>query len=70
MAQTDLRIDGARCAGCMRAIAEALGSLPGVSKTEIGESPARIRVEHDERTAARATLITAIEQEGYAAVPL
>ena len=61
----ELHVTGMTCQHCVRAVREALGAVPGVTRViEVDLDGARARVEGDADPAA---LIAAIKDAGYTA---
>lgn len=63
----NLVVEGMSCAHCVRAVREALLSVPGVSKAEVDLEAGRARVEGEPVDIDR--LVQAVEDEGYRAKP-
>ncbi len=63
MERVELVIEGMGCEGCVQAVREALGKLPGVRRVEVDLAAGRARVEQ-EGVAAEA-LRAAVERAGY-----
>jgi copper chaperone len=62
---TKLKIDGMSCEHCVRAVSGALGEVPGVDNVvEVSLDRGEAIVEGDAETAS---LIAAVEEEGYRA---
>jgi copper chaperone len=63
---TELKIEGMSCGHCVRAVKQALESVPGVQTAEVTLTPGGARVSHD-GTATVAAMVAAVDEEGYAA---
>ena len=63
---TRLNVTGMTCGHCVAAVTNALESLPGVTAVEVKLDTGEARVWGD---ADLATLIAAIQEEGYEAAP-
>lgn len=59
---TALKVTGMSCQHCVRAVHEALQSVPGVTEVQVDLADATARVEGE---AALADLIHAIREAGY-----
>ncbi|MDX1747333.1 MAG: copper ion binding protein, partial [Halobacteriales archaeon] len=70
MSQRRVRIDiqGMSCANCSQTIADAVGSLDGVSETNINFATDEGSVEYDPETVSLSTIYAAIEDAGYTPV--
>ena len=58
----DLAVDGMTCEHCVRAVTEAVSTLPGVSGVVVDLQAGRVRVDGDPDAG---TVKDAIEAEGY-----
>jgi len=65
-----LRIDGLHCANCVRAVERALLALPGVARADVDLPSGLARIVPRNGRVPLESLIAAVEQAGYAAVPL
>ncbi len=63
---TELKIEGMTCGHCRKAVQEALEGVPGTSNVQVDLEAGRAQVGG---TADAATLIAAVEAEGYRASP-
>lgn len=63
---TELQIEGMTCDHCQHAVKSALEGVNGVRTAEVNLSTGRAKVEGDADTA---TLLAAVEDEGYRAQP-
>ena len=61
-------IQGMSCANCSRSIADAVGSLDGVSETNINYATDEGSVEYDPEVVSLGEIYDAIEDAGYAPV--
>ncbi len=68
MANTTLRIDGMRCAGCVSAVEKQLKAVPGVSDAAVNLATGKAAVTHE--AIAPDALVKAVESAGYHAEPL
>jgi copper chaperone len=67
MTTTNLRVTGMSCGHCVRAVAEALEGLEGVTKAKVTLEGGRAEVEHDAERAPASALVAAVREEGYEA---
>jgi P-type Cu+ transporter len=65
MANTTLRIDGMRCAGCVSAVEKQLKAVPGVSDAAVNLATGKAAVTHE--AVAPAALVKAVESAGFEA---
>ncbi len=63
MERVELVIEGMGCEGCVQAVREALGKLPGVRRVEVDLAAGRARVEQE--GVAVEALRAAVERAGY-----
>lgn len=66
MQRMELTIDGMSCAHCVRAVEQALSSVPGVTVEEVVVGSAR--VSYDPSRTSPDSIRQAVNDEGYAAV--
>ncbi|MEJ7601064.1 MAG: heavy metal-associated domain-containing protein [Kofleriaceae bacterium] len=64
-----LAITGMTCRNCVRHVEAALRALPGVSAVEVKLADHAASVVHDPERSPVATLVDAIVDAGYTAVP-
>jgi copper chaperone len=64
--QTRLEITGMTCDHCVRAVTEALLSVPGVTEAQVTLKPGQAMVKG---SAAAGDLVAAVSAEGYRAKP-
>jgi copper chaperone CopZ len=64
--ETLLDVTGMTCGNCVRHVQKALEQVDGVSSVKVELESGTARVEHDGR-AALASLVAAVEEEGYGA---
>jgi copper chaperone len=62
-----LAVDGMSCDGCVRHVTKALAALPTVSDVRVDLAAGRATLVHDPERAPLATLVAALDAEGYAA---
>lgn len=62
-----LKIAGMSCQHCVSAVKNALLSVPGVTKAAVDLEGAKASVEFDPAKTDTATLLKAIEEQGYTA---
>ncbi len=62
---THLNIEGMTCGHCKKAVEDALGRVPGVTKVDVDLDAGKATVEGGDLNA----LITAVSEEGYTATP-
>ena len=65
MENTQIRIGGMSCQGCVKNISGVLGALPGVASAEVSLDAAEAQVAFDPQVIARAALLEAIEDAGF-----
>lgn len=63
-----LSVSGMSCMGCVNAVKNLLGALPGVDSVEVDLSSGRVAVTHDPVLASAQSIRQAIEAAGYAVV--
>ena len=61
-----LQIEGMSCGHCVKAVAQALADVDGVTVDEVTMGTARVRYEASDAMHAR--LVEAVEEEGYTVV--
>ena len=64
MKQTELKIDGMTCAGCVASVQNALRQVPGVRAVSVDLPGARATVEHDDGVLP-GILAEAVNDAGY-----
>lgn len=64
---TKLKVDGMTCEHCQAAVKKALESVDGTTSVEVDLARGEARVEGNTEVA---TLVAAVENEGYQASPL
>jgi Cu2+-exporting ATPase len=69
-AAVDLAVENMRCGGCMSAIEQALGSLPGVVSARVNLSAKRVTAEFDPDRVTTEELITRLDHAGYRAAEI
>lgn len=65
MEKTILYVDGMSCEHCVKAVKNAVGSLPGVSGVEVDLKAKTVTVEHDPTTVPVDRIKAEIEDQGY-----
>lgn len=65
MENTEIRIGGMSCQGCVKNITGVLSALPGVASAEVSLEAAQARVAYDPQQVSRADLLGAIEDAGF-----
>jgi copper chaperone CopZ len=65
---TTLQITGMTCNGCVKHVTGALKQLPGVTAVEVSLALRRATVSHDPEQSPVASLVSAVEAEGYQAI--
>lgn len=63
---TELNIEGMSCGHCAAAVDRALRSVPGVEAVQVSLESGQARVQGN---ADQAAMMTAVAEEGYAAMP-
>ncbi len=63
---TTLRVTGMTCNGCVKHVAQALRSIPGVTGVDVSLPDGTAKVAHAESTQISA-LLAAVESAGYEA---
>jgi copper chaperone len=62
-----LAVDGMSCDGCVRHVTKALAAVPSVRDVRVDLAAGRATLVHDPALAPLATLVAALDAEGYAA---
>lgn len=62
---TDIRIDGMTCGGCVKSVENALGQVDGVLKVAVSLEDKKATVSFDDSKTNEAMLKEAIEDAGY-----
>lgn len=65
MSVYELKIEGMTCGHCVRAVQQALSSVPGVRKADVEVGHAHVEADD---TVTREKLVDAIDEEGYRVV--
>lgn len=65
MAKIILKVGGMHCSSCEMLLKDALGEIGGVKDVSASRSAGTVSVEFDRNIVAEASLVRAIEQEGY-----
>ena len=65
MEKTILVVDGMSCEHCVKAVKNAVGTLPGVSGVAVDLKAKTVTVEHDPTTAQVDKIKVEIEDQGY-----
>ena len=55
------------CQGCANAIKKALGAVPGVNEVTVNIADKTVTVKHDEATAPRTAILSALDKAGFPA---
>ncbi len=64
MEKTILKVDGMSCEHCVKAVKNAVGSLPGVSSVDVDLKTKLVTVEHDSAL-SQDKIKYEIEDQGY-----
>ena len=67
MKTTIVRAPDIECQGCANAIKKALGAVPGVNEVTVDIAAKTVKVKHDEATAPRTALLSALDKAGFPA---
>jgi len=65
MENTEIKIGGMSCQGCVKNITGVLSALPGVASAEVSLEAAQAKVAFDPQQIGRAELLGAIEDAGF-----
>ena len=65
MEQSIIYVEGMACEHCVKAVTNALITLPGVEAVAVDLEAGTVMVEHDPEVAPLDKLKTAIEDQGY-----
>ncbi|MDE2220337.1 MAG: cation-translocating P-type ATPase, partial [Gammaproteobacteria bacterium] len=68
--QAEFFAEGMHCANCARSIRAGVGALPGVRQVDVNLTTARVSVSWDPDRARLGTVLDAVEDLGFHAVPL
>ncbi len=63
--ETVLDVEGMSCQSCVRHVEGALRKIEGVSAVEVKLAEGKVRVEHDPAAAPIASMLAALDDEGY-----
>lgn len=69
MITTTLRIQGMTCNGCVRHVDKALREVPGVGAVDVKLAEHQARIVHDPERSPIASLVAAVQEAGYEALP-
>ena len=65
MEQTEIRIGGMSCQGCVKNIAGVLGAMAGVTAANVSLEQAIAAISFDPQQVTREALLSAIEDAGF-----
>ena len=65
MIETNFKIDGMSCGGCVRSVTNILKALPGVEVDSVAVGGAQLRMDPDETVEKR--VVEALKKAGFAA---
>lgn len=69
MQTTVLKVDGMSCEHCVRAVKQAVGTLPGIGSVLVDLKAKTVTVEHDPEKAPLQKIRAEIEDQGYDVLP-
>ncbi|MFM9884584.1 MAG: heavy-metal-associated domain-containing protein [Burkholderiales bacterium] len=65
MEDTELKVEGMTCSGCVRSVTNALSKMPGVADVSVSLADRSARVKFDPARVSRAAIRQAVLDAGY-----
>ena len=65
MEQTEFRVAGMTCQGCVRSVRNVLETLPGVSAVDVSLEDGRVNIEYDPNQTGTKQFKEVVEGAGY-----
>ena len=65
MSETEIKITGMTCSGCVKSVTRVLEQFPGVNRVDVSLEQGNARVRYDDALVNSAQLRKAIEEAGY-----